>query len=99
MVENGMLEVEVAYGTAERQFLQRFAVADGTTARQAVLQSRLAEAFPEADIHRAPLGIFGKAAADGTVLRGGDRVEVYRPLLADPKEARRQRAHRKKDNG
>lgn len=94
-----MVEIEVVYGTAGKQLLQRLSVADGTTARQAVLQSRIAEEFPEADIHHAPLGIFGKAVKDDTVLRNKDRVEVYRPLLIDPKEVRRRRVNSKKENG
>lgn len=94
-----MVEIEVAYGRADKQMLQAMRVAEGTTAREAVLQSRIAEAFPEADLHRAPLGIFGKAVADDTVLRDKDRVEVYRPLLADPKEARRQRVESGRGKG
>ena len=85
-----MIDIEVAYGTDKKQFLQQLAVGEGTTAREAVLQSSLSAAFPEADLH-APLGIFGKQVADDTVLRQHDRVELYRPLLIDPKEARRRR--------
>lgn len=90
MAEPHTITVEIAYGTAERQFLQSMELADGTTARQAVMQSGLAAAFPQADLN-APLGIFGKVVKDDTVLRHRDRVEVYRPLLIDPKEARRRR--------
>ncbi|MGF6148278.1 Uncharacterised protein family (UPF0125) [Kingella potus] len=89
-----MIEIEIAYGTAETQFLQCLTVPAGTTARQALLQSGLAAAFPQADLS-APLGIFGRQVKDDTPLRGGDRVELYRPLAADPKEARRRRAARK----
>lgn len=90
MAETQTITVEIAYGTAERQFLQTMQFSDGITARQAVRQSRLSEEFPEADLN-APLGIFGKTVPDDTVLRHRDRVEVYRPLLIDPKEARRRR--------
>lgn len=92
-----MVEIEIVYGTADKQLLQRLSVSDGTTAREAVLQSRIAEEFPETDVHNAPLGIFGKAAKDDTVLRDKDRVEVYRPLLIDPKEARRLRVRNNKE--
>ncbi len=85
-----MITIEVAYGTADRQLLQVLNVDSGCTARQAVLQSRIAAEFPQADLS-APLGIFGKSVKDDTVLRDGDRVELYRPLLIDPKEARRRR--------
>lgn len=83
--------IETVYGTASRQRLYRQNVASGTTARQAVRQSPIAQDFPDADLD-APLGIFGKTVPDDTVLQPGDRVELYRPLKADPKEARRKRA-------
>ncbi|MEM0732669.1 RnfH family protein [Neisseria perflava] len=87
-----MLEIEIVYGLAERQVLKSMTVAEGTTIREAVLQSSLEVEFPELDLQQAPLGIFGKAVKDETALRDGDRIEVYRPLLIDPKEARRKRA-------
>ncbi|EGV34799.1 RnfH family protein [Neisseria weaveri] len=86
-----MVEIEVVYGTADRQFLQVIQVKAGTTAREAVRLSDVAAQFPEADIEKSPLGIFGKRVKDDTVLRSKDRVEVYRPLLIDPKDARRLR--------
>lgn len=89
------INVEVVYGTAHKQYLQRLSVSAGTTARQAVLQSGIAEVFPQADLTGAPLGIFGKVVKDDTVLREKDRVEIYRPLLLDPKEARHLRAAKK----
>ena len=84
-----MLEIEIVYGLADRQVLRNMTVAEGTTVREAALQSGLEVEFPELDLQQAPLGIFGKAVKDETVLRDGDRIEVYRPLLIDPKEARR----------
>ena len=92
-----MVRVEVVYGTAERQFLQVLEVDEGCTAREAVLLSNLGVMFPEADLS-APLGIFGKVVKADTVLRNQDRVELYRPLLVDPKEARRLRVARSLDN-
>ena len=87
-----MLEIEIVYGLAGGQVLKSMTVAEGTTIREAVLQSSLEVEFPELDLQQAPLGIFGKAVKDETALRDGDRIEVYRPLLIDPKEARRKRA-------
>ena len=87
-----MLEIEIVYGLAERQVLKSMTVAEGTTVREAALQSGLEVEFLELDLQQAPLGIFGKVVKDETVLRDGDRIEVYRPLLIDPKEARRKRA-------
>lgn len=92
-----MVEIEIAYGTAEKQWLQRLQVVEGTTAREAVRLSGVKEMFPEADTEAAPLGIFGKVVKDNTVLRDKDRVEIYRPLLIDPKEARRLRVQAKQE--
>ena len=93
-----MVKIEIVYGTAQKQFLQRLDVAEGTTARVAVRLSDVVREFPEADIEAAPLGIFGKAVKDDTVLRALDRVEIYRPLLIDPKEARRLRVQSKTED-
>lgn len=92
-----MVNIEIAYGTADKQLLQQMQVEEGTTAREAVIRSRIAEEFPDADVRHAPLGIFGKQVKDDTVLRDKDRIEVYRPLLIDPKEARRRRVQEKQN--
>lgn len=89
-----MPKIEIAYGLAERQALYQLEVAEGTTVRQAILQSPVLQDFPDANPD-APLGIFGKIVKDDTVLQNGDRIEWYRPLIADPKEARRQRVQKK----
>lgn len=90
-----MVNIEIAYGTAEKQILLTMQVAEGTTARQAVLSSAVKQHFPEADLQNSPLGIFGKRVKDDTLLRDKDRIEIYRPLLIDPKEARRLRVQAK----
>ncbi len=86
------MRVEVAYARPDRQRLVTVELAAGATARDAVRASRIADECPEIDLEQAPLGVFGRACADDTVLRAGDRVEIYRPLQIDPKEARRRRA-------
>ncbi len=86
------MRVEVAYARPDRQRLVTVELAAGATARDAVRASGLAAEFPEIDVERVPLGVFGRACADESVLRAGDRVEIYRPLQVDPKEARRRRA-------
>lgn len=90
--------VEVVYALADRQQLLRLNVPAGTTAREAALRSGLAEHFPGLNLASAPLGIFGKVVArpEDRVLEDGERVEIYRLLLADPKEVRKQRAARAK---
>ncbi|MGN6839951.1 RnfH family protein [Neisseria sp. P0021.S002] len=85
------LEIEVVYGWPGKQVLKKMNVQNGCTAREAVCQSGLDEIFSELDLQTAPLGIFGKSVKDETLLRDKDRIEIYRPLLIDPKEARRKR--------
>jgi protein rnfH len=86
-----MLKIEVVYGLPDKQVLKKMNVQNGCTAREAVCQSGLDEIFSELDLQTAPLGIFGKSVKDETLLRDKDRIEIYRPLLIDPKEARRKR--------
>lgn len=89
-----VIEIEVAYAAVDRQVLRALSVPEGTTVREAVLKSGIGEQFPNLDLSECPLGIFGKVVADPQVrlIQAGDRIEIYRPLLADPKEVRRLRA-------
>ncbi|OPA97396.1 RnfH family protein [Pseudomonas fluorescens] len=89
-----MVEVEVVYAAEDRQVLLAVAVPSGTSVRAAVQASGIAMQFPQLSLAECPLGIFGKAVADPEVreVQSGDRIEIYRPLLADPKEVRRLRA-------
>lgn len=91
-----MITVEVAYALAHKQKIVQVQVPEGTHAREAVLRSGLDNEFTGLDLAQSPLGIFGKGIArpDEHILTEGERVEIYRPLLADPKEVRRQRAER-----
>ena len=86
------MTVEVAYALPARQVLLTLRVPHGTTVRSAVHLSRIADTFEGLDPATADLGVFGKKVKDDYVLRPGDRVEIYRPLIADPKAARRSRA-------
>lgn len=88
------IRVEVVYAAVDRQELLALDVPLGTSVRAAAIASGMAERFPELDIAQCPLGIFGKLVGDPEQreLEAGDRVEIYRPLLADPKEVRRLRA-------
>jgi len=87
--------IEVIYALPEEQELITLDVEQGTTAEQAVKLSGVLEKFPEIDLEKNKLGIFGKAVKADEVLRDKDRVEIYRPLIADPKESRRKRAEKK----
>jgi putative ubiquitin-RnfH superfamily antitoxin RatB of RatAB toxin-antitoxin module len=84
--------VEVAYALPERQTIVELTVSRGTTLEEAIRQSGILEQFPGIDLANSKVGVFGKLAKPGDILRNGDRVEIYRPLIADPKEVRKQRA-------
>lgn len=86
------INVEVAYATPEKQRIIKLNVDSGTKIEDAISRSGILEEFPEIDVADSKVGVFGKAAAMSTVLKEGDRVEIYRPLIADPKEVRRKRA-------
>jgi putative ubiquitin-RnfH superfamily antitoxin RatB of RatAB toxin-antitoxin module len=88
------IRVEVVYAAVDRQELLALDVPLGTTVLAGAIASGMAERFPELELAHCPLGIFGKLVGDPEQreLEAGDRVEIYRPLLADPKEVRRLRA-------
>ena len=97
MNKDTTIRVEVAYALPHKQALLEIQVQEGTTALQAAQQSGIANKFDGVDLDSATLGIFGQIDAPTQVLRDGDRVEVYRPLIADPKEVRKARAERAKE--
>ena len=84
--------IEVAYATPEKQIILECFIDADTLPRDAVRQSGIDQHFPEIDLDHCDLGVFGKAIAADYELKDGDRIEIYRPLIADPKEVRRQRA-------
>ena len=86
------ITVQVCHALPDRSFLRALTVPAGTTIGQAVEQSGLLQAIPGIDLAVNMVGIYGKKKPLDTVLHEHDRVEVYRPLQADPKEARRRRA-------
>ena len=89
------MHIEVAYAREDTQIIIPLEVERGTTVEQAVRISGILEQFPEIDLASNKLGVFGKISKADTVLREKDRVEIYRPLIADPKESRRKRAEKK----
>ncbi len=96
------IAVEIAYATPDKQAIVELNVTQGTTAKQAAIASKINQQFPQIDFDNDPMGIFGNnlgskglAPADEYVMNDGDRVEIYRPLIADPKEARKKRAEKK----
>ena len=86
------IAVEVVYALPDMQVMKCLNVTEGTTADVAIAQSGILEMFPEIDLTKNRYGIFGKLIKYGTVLHHRDRVEIYRPLVIDPKDARRKRA-------
>lgn len=89
---SGNINVEVVYALPHEQVLFSRAVPEGATAAEAVGLSGVLEQHPEIDLAVNKLGIFGKLVQPDALLRDRDRVEIYRPLIADPKEVRRKRA-------
>ncbi|VAW46682.1 UPF0125 protein RatB [hydrothermal vent metagenome] len=81
------IQIEVAYGLADEQFLYTEQVAEGTTVIVALKQSKLLAEFPSLEVDK--VGVFGRLTTYDTVLIEGDRIEVYRPLKADPRDRRR----------
>ncbi len=96
---SNQITVEVAYALPQRQCIKSLQVRAGCTALEAVLASGIVQEFPEIDVATVPMGIFAKLLDGKTLplpsvyeLKAGDRVELYRPLIADPKAIRQQRA-------
>ncbi|MDA8383723.1 MAG: RnfH family protein [Betaproteobacteria bacterium] len=86
------MKVEVVYAMPESQVLLHVEAAVGATVEQAIKASGILDKFPEIDLTRNKVGIFGRLVKLDASLREKDRVEIYRPLIADPKEIRRKRA-------
>lgn len=87
-----MIDIEVVYALPHEQALVKLKLPQGATVAEAVRASGIAEKHPEIDLAQNKLGIYGKLTKADAVLRDRDRVEIYRPLIADPKEVRRKRA-------
>jgi putative ubiquitin-RnfH superfamily antitoxin RatB of RatAB toxin-antitoxin module len=90
-----MLDVVVCYATPREEFLHPMRVEQGTTIGEAIERSGVLLAFPDINLVTQPVGIFAKKKTLETVLRDRDRIEIYRALVADPKDSRRKRAAKK----
>lgn len=88
------MDIEVAYALPERQCIVSLQVPPGSSVREVLELSGLQAEFPELDLRRCPVGVYGREIADDYVIRAGDRIEIYRPLKRDPREARRELAAR-----
>jgi uncharacterized protein len=87
-----MMEIEVVYALPHEQVLLKIKLPQGATVAEAIEASGIVRRHPEIDLAQNKLGIYGKLTKADAVLRDRDRVEIYRPLIADPKEIRRKRA-------
>ena len=87
-----LISIEVVYPLPQKQEIFTLKLPEGATVRQAIEASGIMQKYPEIDLAKNKLGIFAKLAKPDTALRDHDRVEIYRPLIADPKEVRKQRA-------
>ena len=87
--------MEVAYALPQKQYLQRVTLDEGATIEQAIQASGLLTLRDDIDLAKNKVGIYSRPAKLDDVVHDGDRVEIYRPLIADPKELRRQRAQQK----
>lgn len=90
------IRVDVVYALPERQYVRSVTVEEGTTVEQAIVASGLLTLRTDIDLQVNKVGIFSRAARLTDSVTEGDRIEIYRPLIADPKELRRQRAERSK---
>lgn len=90
------LTIEVAYALPNKQQIVTVDVTPGTAALEAVKQSTITQAFPEIDLEKIKMGVFGKAIKSNYELKAGDRIEIYRPLKSDPKASRKARADKAK---
>ena len=98
MEQPEMITVEVAYALPEKQKIVSVTVEEGTSILEAARQSTIVDEFPQLKLDEAKFGIFGKAsrAPETDSVRDGDRIEIYRPLIIDPKQARANRAAKAK---
>ncbi|PQQ40019.1 RnfH family protein [Photorhabdus luminescens] len=92
------INVEVVYALPDRQYLRTVKLAQGATVKQAIVASGLLTLRNDIDLQKNKIGVYSRSVKLTDILEEGDRVEIYRPLLADPKEMRRKRAERAKNN-
>ena len=86
------MKIDVVYALPDRVELVKLDLVEGSTLLQALERSGLLQKYPEIDVRKNKFGIYAKLTKPEAVLRDKDRVEIYRPLIADPKEVRKQRA-------
>lgn len=93
------IAVEVAYALPQRQTLLSLSVAVDSTVQQVIENSGILQTHPEIDLNKNKVGIWSRTVKLAERVRAGDRIEIYRPLIADPKDMRRRRAEKAKEEG
>ena len=93
------LHIEIVYGLPNKQELLSLPVAQGTTVEQAITESGILDLFNDIDLSVNSVGIWNKMAKLSDQVKDLDRIEIYRPLIADPKEVRKRRAEKAKEEG
>ncbi len=96
---SSLIEVEVVYGVPDKQAIVVIKIEEGTTVEQAIELSGIANLYKEIDLNINKVGIWNRVVKLTDVLQHGDRIEVYRPLIADPKEVRKRRAEKAIEEG
>ncbi len=96
MQSSTLMSIEIAYATPQQSWLIALEVEAGTSIKQAITSSGILTQCPTIDLQKNKVGIFSKIVDLDTVLESGDRIEIYRPLILDPKQARRLRAEKVK---
>ena len=96
MVDEKLISVEIVYALPEQQLIITIQIPERSSIENAIQTSGILQRFPEIDLNMNKVGIFGKLAKLETSLRDMDRIEIYRPLIVDPKAVRRNRAENAK---
>jgi putative ubiquitin-RnfH superfamily antitoxin RatB of RatAB toxin-antitoxin module len=94
-----LINIEVAYALPTKQTIVDVALKEGTTVQQAIEASNILEQFPDIDLKATKVGVWSRVVKLSDTLIDGDRIEIYRPLIADPKEIRKRRAEKAKEEG
>jgi len=97
--EKDIIQIEVVYGLAHKQKLLSLPIEHGSTVEQAIAESGMLALFPEIDLTINKVGVWNKAVKLSNIVEDLDRIEIYRPLIADPKEVRKRRAEKAKLEG
>ena len=98
-MSSNLINIEVAYALPTKQTIVDVALQEGTTVQQAIEASNILEQFPDIDLKATKVGVWSRVVKLNDTLIDGDRIEIYRPLIADPKEIRKRRAEKAKEEG